>query len=158
MKKSERPSDEEIKHLIQKYSNTLYKAAFVTIGSDADAQDAVQDAFLKYLERLPDCRNEEHLKAWLIRVTINNAKDKLRFHRRLEQIPDNTAENKQADSSLIEVLDAVMRLPAKQKIVLYLSVSEGYSNEEISKILKLSPATVRKRMQYARDKLKIELN
>ncbi len=45
MKKSERPSDEEIKQLIQKHSNTLYKAAFVTIGSDTGAQDAVQEAF-----------------------------------------------------------------------------------------------------------------
>ena len=71
-----------LEELVIKYENTLFRAALAILGDTQEAEDAVQDTFLRYLEKRPDLRDGEHEKAWLLKVTANGCKSVLRFRRR----------------------------------------------------------------------------
>lgn len=153
---SVRPTDEEIENTVNKYADMLLKLCFTILCSNADAEDAVSETFFKYITKAPAFSSEEHKKAWLLRVATNVCKDMHRFRQRhnhinLDDIYDYC--DSKPDS---EILADVMRLPVKHKTVLHLFYIEGYKTEEISKILSISPAAVRKRLQYARDMLRME--
>ena len=66
-----------LEELIDKHENTLYRAALAILGNPQEAEDAVQDAYLRYLEKRPDLRDGEHEKAWLLKVTANRCKSLL---------------------------------------------------------------------------------
>lgn len=149
-------SDEELRRVIKTYSNTLFKKCLLLLCHQADAEDALQTTFIKYLCNAPNFQNIEHEKAWLIRVTINVCNDILRLrkktsHINVEEICDYSIENSASD-----ILCSVMNLPTKYKMVTLLFYVDGYKTFEIAKILKISPTTVRKRLQYARKLLKLE--
>ena len=68
--------------LIEQYENTLYRTALAILGNPAEAEDAVQDTFLRWLEKRPQFENEGHEKAWLLTVTANSCKSRLRQAKR----------------------------------------------------------------------------
>lgn len=68
--------------LIDTHTNTLYRTALAILGNPAEAEDAVQDTFLRYLETRPQLRDSEHEKAWLLRVIINACRSRLRAAKR----------------------------------------------------------------------------
>ncbi len=78
--------EKDVKKAVLKYSDLLYKICIVIVGNEQDAQDAIQDTFCRYLEKKPDFRNEEHEKAWLIRVATNICRDMIRFRIRHPKI------------------------------------------------------------------------
>ena len=151
-----RTTDEEIERTVKKYSAILFKISFTLLCSSSDAEDAVSDTFLRYITKPPVLNDDDHIRAWLIRVAINVCKDKLRFNARhrfvnLEDVYDFCASEPER-----EVLEEVLKLPAKYKSVIHLYYIEGYKTKEISEILQISPAAVRKRLQYGRKLLKLE--
>lgn len=155
---SVRPTDDEIENAVEKYSNMLFKLCFTILCNNADAEDAVSDTFYKYITLSPDFNDEEHKKAWLIRVATNICNDMYRSRKRhnlmnFDDLYDYCDDEHESD---ISILEEVMRLPAKYKTVVHLFYIEGYKTEEISKILSISSSAVRKRLQYARDMLKME--
>lgn len=155
-RRSDRPADDEIEEAVNIYANMLFKLCFTMLCNTADAEDAVSDTFFKLITKSPDFRDEEHRKAWLIRVATNICNDIGRFHKKhcyvnLEDLYDYA--ETEAD---YDILKEVLNLPTKYKTVLYLFYMEGYKTEEISKILSISSAAVRKRLQYGRDMLKME--
>jgi RNA polymerase sigma factor (sigma-70 family) len=159
MKKSEVPSESEIEYIVKKYSEMLFKICFIMLCNEQDAEDAVQNTFYKYINKNKQFNDFEHEKAWLIRVATNCCKDILRFnfkHRviNLDEISNNYR-NESEDNK--EILEMVLNLPAKYKAPLYLFYFENYKTNEIAEILSISPAAARKRLQYGRDILKIEL-
>lgn len=151
-----RPDDSEIEEAVKAYSGTLFRLSLAMLGSREDAEDATSEAFLKYIALKKDFDSEEHKKAWLIRVTINICKNMLRFKRKrqyvtMDEIADLAKENEDTG-----VLADLLLIPEKYKTVLLLYYAEGYKTHEIAKMLNISESAARKRLQYGRDRLRLE--
>ncbi len=149
------PSD-RLEELITKYENTLYRAALAILGAEPEAEDAVQETFLRYLQTRPNFRDENHEKAWLLRVTANRCKDVLRDRRRhptVELLDVYPAPNAETG----DLVEAILELPPDQRAAIHLFYYEGYSTGEIGKILGRRPGTVRSDLSRAREALRRKL-
>lgn len=113
-------TDEDIRNAVLKYSDMLYKICIVILCNEQDAQDAIQDTFCRYMEKKPKFRDEEHEKAWLIRVAVNISHDMIRFRNRHMEVPIDELTDKLAAPQQKETLKELMELPVKQKAVIYL--------------------------------------
>lgn len=142
-----------LEETVRKYENTLYRSALVILGDAHEAQDAVQDAFVKYLEKTPEFESPEHEKAWLIRVTVNGCKSRLRspWHRRRTALSEGLPAPAPEERT---VLEAVLALPPRDRAAVHLYYYEGYSTPEISAMTGQSEGTVRSRLARARQKLR----
>ncbi|MCH5185702.1 MAG: RNA polymerase sigma factor [Oscillospiraceae bacterium] len=151
-----RPDDNDVENTVKTYSNMLFKLCFTLLRNNADAEDAVSDVFLKYISTSISFTDEEHKKAWLIRVATNICKNTIKFRKVRNHINlDDAAEYCKSDND-IGIFTELLNLPAKYRTVIHLYYVEGYKTSEIADILSVSPAAVRKRLQYGRDMLKIE--
>jgi len=139
------------------YGDTVFRLALCRLQNTADAEDVYQDVFLKLFqqERLNDS-DSEHIKAWLIRSTLNRCTDVMRFRFRNSVVSLNALGEiaAVAEESTAELWAAVSRLPAKFRVVVHLHYAEGYSTAEIADILQIPAVTVRTRLRRARLKLK----
>lgn len=137
-----------------KYKNTVYSVIFNYVRNVDDATDLQQEVFIKLLSSDVEFENDEHIKAWLIRVAANMCKNHLRSRSHLsdgslpEDIPcDPTTEDG-------ELLRMVMELPEKYRIPLHLFYYEDYSIKQIAEVLEAPEATIKIRLKRGRDKLK----
>ena len=142
-----------------KYADRVFSAAFSICRNQADADDAVQDTFIKYSTSDHDFCNEEHIKAWLLRVAINRAKDiRASFWKRnrvsWEEYMEGLVFEEPEDSHLFE---AVMKLPEKYRVVIHLYYYEEYSIREIAEILHSRDGTIKSRLSRGRTLLKTML-
>ena len=152
--------NDELRHIeyaVKKYSQMLFRICYNILGNKEDAEDALQETFLRYMLKAPLFKDSDHEKAWLIKVATNISKNMCRFNNlhaaeNLEEL--RSIGIKDSDRDIFEL---IMSLPSKHKIVLDLYYIEGYKANEIAKILNISPVTVRKRLQYGRKLLKSEL-
>lgn len=151
---------------VEKYSKTVYRIAFHYFGNREDAEDVTQEVFVKLFKQDSALESDEMTKAWLIRVTVNACHSAYRnpfLRKRIdidecewEKIPDSgSSEQKIVNQKVI--MDAVMSLPEKYRIVVYLYYYEEYSTGQISKILEVKETTVQTRLARARAKLKPKL-
>jgi len=152
-----RPSDEEIEAAVNEYGDALFRLCFTMLGNQADAEDAVSETIIKYIEKAPRFADKEHQRAWLIKVASNKCRDMLRANRRrgcvsLEDVAELCREERDR-----ELMSRLMDLPPKYKLAIYLHYIAGYKTGEMAEILRVSPAAVRKRLQYGRKMLKIAL-
>lgn len=143
----------------RRYGDRVFTAAFQLCRSREDADDVVQDTFLRYHTTQMDYESEEHIKAWLLRTAINRSKDLIKSFWRVHTTPWEDYMNElefvqPEDKGLFE---AVMKLPKKYRIVVHLFYYEEYSVEEIGKILHLPAGTVKSQLSRARKLLKNEL-
>ena len=148
--------ESNVESVVQKYGTSLFRISFAMLQNRQDAEDAVQEVFLRYLAKAPSFTEAEHEKAWLIRVTRNHCLNLRLFkarhrHVNLQDYTDLGLSDDQA-----EILDFVRQLPMKYQIVLQLYYMEGYRGAEIAILLGISPATARKRLQKGRELLKME--
>jgi RNA polymerase sigma-70 factor (ECF subfamily) len=147
-----RPED-CMEEFVFKYENRLYRTAIAIIGNKADAEEIVQDVFVKVIEKCPIFQSPEHEIAWLIRVTVNLCKSRLRSSwwkktvPLLESYPAQTEEQNY-------LMEAILSLPAKYRIVIHLFYYEGYTTKEIAEITEQKESTVRSLLTRARHKLK----
>lgn len=141
-----------LENLMDRYENTLYRAALAILGDAHEAEDAVQDAFLRCLEKAPTFENPTHEKAWLLRVTVNGCKSRLRspWRRRTAPLLDTYPAAGPEEESLMETIG---KLPAKDRTVIHLYYYEGYQTAEIAELTGWREGTVRSRLTRARDKL-----
>lgn len=142
-----------LEELVTKYERTLFRAALAILGDVPEAEDAVQDTFLRYLEKRPEFRDEGHEKAWLLKVTANGCKSRLRTKKRrpTEELLDIYPAPDRESGELVE---AIMELPEKQRAAVHLYYYEGYTTDEIGGILGCPPGTVRSSLSRARDSLR----
>lgn len=145
--------------LIEQYKDSLYAAAFSVCKNVQDAEDVVQDTFIQYMSQKKEFESEQHIRAWLIRVAINKAKNKNNtFFRRnalpLEDYMETLSFETEESSELFET---VMGLPEKYRIVIHLFYYEDYSVNEIAEILKLSVSNVKVRLSRGRSSLRSTL-
>ena len=151
---SNRPVDWEM--LVTHNETRLYRAALAILGDPHEAEDAVQDAFVRYLEKAP--ADLENPSAWLMRVLVNGCKSRLRLAwRRVGPLPEMLPTPGPEERKELEELFA---LPPEDRVVIHLHYYEGYSTDEIAQILGCRPGTVRSRLSRARDRLRklIEAN
>ena len=140
---------------LEKYSDMIIRIAYQNLKSMADAEDIAQEVFLKLITSRPDFENDAHEKAWVIRVTVNLCRDFLKsawFKKRTvfdDSIPQNDKNT--------EVLDAVMRLPAKFKNVIYLHYYEDMTVTQIANVLQQKESTISSWLYRGRKQLKKSL-
>lgn len=140
----------------RRYGDRVFSAAFSICRNREDADDTVQDTFLKYHTQNLEYMDEAHLKAWLLRVAINRAKDiTVAFWRRnrvsWEEYMDELEFVQPEDRTLFQ---AVMQLPEKYRLVLHLYYYEEYSIAEIASTLHSSQGTVKSQLSRGRKLLK----
>ena len=145
-----------LRSAMETYGDTVYRLALCRTQSVPDAEDVYQDVFLKLLGQTAQAWEGEHLKAWLIRTTLNRCADIGRFWLRrpalsLEEVPELAAA---ADEQAAALWEAVGHLPEKFRVVVHLHYAEGYQTEEIAAMLEVPAATVRTRLRRGRLKLK----
>ena len=153
--------DVDLESVIDRYSDMLYKICFLILKNEQDTKDVLQETFLIYYTKKPKFENEEHKKAWLIKVSQNKCKEFLRFHKRHAALPWEDMEETLVitdglSGSDKEILSLIWDLDYKLKSVVILFYIEGYSVNEIADILKTSPSAVKKRLQRAREKLSVK--
>ncbi len=132
------------------YTDTVFRVAFHNTANRSDAEDVTQGVFLKLLEQNRSFQNEEHLKAWLIRVTVNQCHNLTRNHKYLTVLDETVPAPEQGDS----VLEFVRQLPEKYRNAIYLHYYEGYTAAEIGKILGAGQNTVLSWLSRGREMLK----
>ena len=139
----------------KKHSDMVYRLAVARVKNKYDADDILQEVFLRFIKHKDKVENDEHLKALLIRITINCSKSLMTsswFKR-----TDPLSESLSVQDEYSDTLDAVLRLPQKYRTVIHMHYYMGYSVEEIANLLKAKPSTVKSWLHRARQKLKLDL-
>ena len=142
-----------LEDVIPAYENTLYRAALAILGDPQEAEDVVQEAFLRLWEKDPAFESPAHQRSWLLKVTVNGCKSRLRapWRRRTAPLLES---NPAADPEEHAVLEVIQSLPPKDRAALHLYYYEGYQTAEIAAMTGWREGTVRSRLARARDKLR----
>ncbi|HBI51357.1 MAG TPA: RNA polymerase subunit sigma [Ruminococcaceae bacterium] len=148
-------TESEFEHYFMLYKETVWSAAFCYVKNAVDADDISQEVFLKLYTYSGEFSGSEHIRAWLLRCTVNRSKDHLRSHWQkysepLESIPEQEDTKPDDTDSLSEVF---MKLSRKLRITMYLHYYQGYSVTETAKLLGISESAVGVRLMRGRKKL-----
>lgn len=150
MKNLSADNEKNVEFIVNTYGDFLYRICYILLKNESDAEDIVEETIIKYLEKKPVFKDTDHIKAWLITVAKNKCKDLLRYRKRhmhfdidemrevSMQKPDNT------------VLEILMSLPEKFRLVLVLHYVEEYKIDEIAKMIGKTPSAVKMRLQKGR--------
>lgn len=139
--------------IADKYIDTIYRLALSRTKSHSYAEDITQDVFVKLMSANKKFDSEEHLKAWLLRVTINLTKDLFAssWYKKTSELDEDVSYTPEEKSDLYY---AVMNLPQKYRTVIHLHYYEGYSVDEIAGIIKSTPGTVKSQLHRGRQMIK----
>ena len=143
----------EIETLIDKYSNMVMQIAFQNSFNKSDAEDITQEVFIKLIKNINELKDEKHIKAWLIRVTINLSRDYNKSFWNRNSMPLDE-DLKYFDNETAEVFKSLSKLKPIFRHTVYLYYYQGYKIEEIAKILNMNPNTVSSNLTRARKELK----
>ena len=137
-----------VEELTERYRDNLFAVAFHVCKNAADADDIVQETFLQYYVTKKEFDSEAHIRAWLIRVAVNKAKNVNRSFWRQHKVPleeymESLVFETQKEETLFET---VMKLPQKYRIIIHLYYYEDYSVREIGEILSLKESNVKVRL------------
>ena len=139
---------------LEKYADTVAGVCVMRLQNWADAEDCFQNTFIKLFQKSPDFQNETHLKAWLIRVAINECRNYITKNRRflsLDSLPRESAQWRENEN---DISWALMQTEPKYREVLYLYYCEQYKVAEIADILSKNPNTVKTLLKRGREQLK----
>jgi len=143
---------------VERHLDMVYRIALNWFRNAVDAEDADQEVLLRLWRTDIVFANEDHLRHWLVRVSINICKDISRNPWRKRILPlESCLEASFSNPDHEALFQEVMRLPAKYRLPLYLYYYEGYSVAEVGELMKLNPSTVQTRLARAREKLKKQL-
>lgn len=144
--------DDKFTDYVRKYSDMVYRIAHSYTRSRPDSEDIMQDVLMKLYQSGKPFRDEEHVRAWLIRVAVNRSKDVLRTRKR------KSTETLETDVSQVhqesDLDNAMATLSEEYRLVVYLHYYEGYSVKDIAHIIRISESNVKIRLKRARDKLR----
>ena len=145
------------------YHAAMYNTALRIVGDPDDAEDVMQEAFLKAFAKIRTYRGEVSFGAWLKKIVVNKSLDFLRLRKdqlsldevgEIEMMDDDPSDTPDVAPRVEEIREAIGKLPEGYRIVLSLILLEGYDHEEVSEILRISNAT--SRTQYHRAKKKLQ--
>lgn len=158
---------EEYKKMVLPFQNKLYRFALRLLGTSAEAEDVVQEVFIKAWDRREQLMEYQNVEGWCMKVTKNLSLDMLKSKHRKFQL--NKSEQDVSTTALtpdrqVEVADSyaqvhrvIASLPEKQKLVIQLRDIEGYSYQEIADMMEISLSQVKVNLFRARDKVRKEL-
>ena len=146
----------EFDNIYEQYKNMVYRLAISYLKNPIDAEDIVQNVFLKLHKNLSKFDSEEYLKNWLIKVTINECKTNLlSFYKRKVRLFINDEEESIKDNTKNkEVMNSIFLLPKQDRLIIHLYYYENYKVKEIAKILNMKENAVKQRLFRDREKLK----
>lgn len=147
-------SKEEIEQAVCLYGDMLMKVCLSMLGNRYDAEEIVQETFISYITNAKKFREDEHEKAWLLRVAINKSKNFLRNSRRRISINLDDIKEVIAAEEKQEQMVEILQLPPKIKVAIHLHYYEGYTCKEIGTIVGATESAVKKRLQKGRELLK----
>lgn len=146
-------TEKQYNKIVENYSDMIFRIAYQYLYNKYDAEDIVQEVFVKLLSRKVIFKDEEHVKSWLIRVTINQCLD---YKKSLAKRSTVSIENMEIPFEHKEegILEELQLLKEDERNILYLYYYEGYKIKEIAKILKQKQNTINSKLTRARKKLK----
>lgn len=156
--KSQSMDTMKIKKYFEMYSESIYRLCFSYMKEESDAEDALQETFLKLIRQPDIFESDEHVKAWLIVTATNHCKSQLKHWWRQNEDIDASTQAQAPNYEHSDVMDAVLDLPEKYKTVVYLYYYEGYKSREIAKILKKPAGTIRSLLHDAKALLEKNLD
>ena len=152
-------TDQEFSSLAQTYLDMVYRVALSCVGRPADADDVTQNTMLRLCRAKVSFESQEHARRWLIRVAVNESRRLLTAPWRSRTVSLEVLEATLPAQPVLEreVLQAVLSLPKKYRLPLYLYYYEGYSVGEIGAILGRNPSTIQTHLARGRERLKAML-
>lgn len=148
----------DVEQIIEEYADMVYRIAYVQMKKKSDAEDVFQEVFLRLVRYVETLKGEEHVKPWLIRVTINCCHKQYNSAWRKKSV--SMADEQFAEEVVVkdeeveDVLEACWELPEAQRIVIHLFYLEGYSVRDISQLLDQSESAIKTRLSRARETLR----
>lgn len=144
--------------VMDKYADMVYRIVFTITGNEEDAKDAFQETFLRLVKNREKIKDEEHLKAWLIRVASNCAKTIVMnpWNKRTQGL-DTVMEQTAGETEENLVLQEVQKLSPNYSLPIYLFYYEGYSIKEIARVLKKNENSVKTLLSRGRKTLQKKL-
>jgi len=143
--------EDKLKAVITRQGDRVYRMAFSICPGEAD--DVWQEVFLQWLRKQPEFPDEARERAWLLKVTANLCRSRLRspWYKRREELPETIPASDAAEETLWELID---RLPKDLRAAVYLHYYEGYSTKECAELLGVKESALRMRLHRARALLK----
>lgn len=140
--------------VVRRYAQTVAGVCLMRLQNYADAEDCFQNVFVKLYTKSPDFESENHLKAWLIRVAVNECKNYIKKNRRIIPLENVESESVSFPDDSNDISWALMKTPQKYRDVLYLHYCEQYKVEEISEILGIKQNSVKTLLRRGREILR----
>ena len=152
----------ELERLVAQYQGAVLRTCYLYLCDRSQAEDAVQETFLKVYRNLDSFRGESSEKTWILKIAMRTCYDMNHsgwsrfFNRRVtpEMLPEASVPFTERDDALTQ---AVMRLPEKLRRVIILYYYQGLSVREIAETLGITQPSVSNRMKRGREKLKAAL-
>lgn len=150
---------EEFEAVYDTFSPLVFRIALSHLQNREDAEDLLHDVFIKYMEKRPRLASDEHKRAWLIRVTVNAARDALRKkqyrnHLSLDEVADAPAKERTEKADVFYALES---LPSDDRTVILLHDLEGYPIKEVAFMLGIGLSAAKMRLSRARGRLKDQM-
>ena len=153
-----RKSEKVFRELYRRHSGALYRVAWRLLGGvRQDAEDVVQETWIRAVEGLPRFRWGSSLRTWLVGITINRSRELMRARSRSpagDEVQDTVAEQARPSPDRIDLELAIARLPSGSREVLILHEIEGYTHEEIGRLLGIDEGTSKSQLHHARRALR----
>lgn len=146
-----------VNEIVDKYANMVYRIAFTQMKNKADTEDIFQEVFLKLCKSSVAFKSDEHIKAWLIKVTINTCKKSFSsaWNKKTTELPEEL--EYESEYQHLELVSVVQSLPVKYRTVIHLFYYEDMSIADIAKTLLSNASTIKSQLSRARNLLKIKL-
>ncbi|MDD6571405.1 MAG: RNA polymerase sigma factor [Thermoflexaceae bacterium] len=148
-----------VREIYERHADNIYRLCYSYVKNAQDAQDALQNTFVKLMRADMEFDSVEHEKAWLIVTAGNTCKDMLKswWYKRTVSYDENTADDIAGSEEDRELLEEILNLPVNIRVSVYLHYYEGYSSAEIGKLLKKGDGTVRGYLKRGRELLRERL-
>jgi len=151
---------EQLEYFFKAYYSLVFRVAFMELRSHADAEDVIQEVFIRLIRYNPEFEGAEHEKAWLIRTTINLCKDFLKSKWNQSTVSMDAISGEELKFFKVpyvqqdDMVQNLFELPEKYRRALYLFYYEDYSIKEISDVLGIPEGTVKTNLKRGREELK----
>ena len=147
---------EEFEALYHRNADHVFRVCFMFMKNSPEAEDALQETFLRAMEKAPPFQNESHEKGWFVVTASNICKNKLKywFRKKRNHDDDYLEQVRHRDHYEFEILDEILALPKKYKTAIYLYYYEGYTSVEIAELLQTKEVTIRSQLARARSMLR----
>lgn len=140
--------------MYEKHAKSVYGVCLMYLKNKDDAEEAVSEAYIRLMENMSDFESDAHAKAYLMRTAVNICKNQLKSGWRKNTIQNEDVLLYMTSPSEERVMEEILSLPPKYRVIIYLHYYVGYSTKEIAGIINISQSAVLSRLSRGRDKLR----